>query len=119
MLYDVIVVGSGPGGAIAAAVLAAQGKSVLLADRQEFPRDKVCGDGLPLNVMVMLGLPLSTAELIQTTSRVGRLLPALVIVMHKINRERDAGVFRTFVPFIQHADRLIDHIPITRSSRAW
>lgn len=69
------------------------------------------------NVMVMLGLPLSTAELIQTTSRVGRLLPALVIVMHKINRERDAGVFRTFVPFIQHADRLIDHIPITRNSR--
>ena len=70
-----------------------------------------------LNVMVMLGLPLSTAELIQTTSRVGRRLPALVVVMHKINRERDAAVFRTFVPFIQHADRLIDHIPITRRSR--
>lgn len=69
------------------------------------------------NVMVMLGLPLSTAELIQTTSRVGRRLPALVVVMHKINRERDASVFRTFVPFIQHSDRLIDHIPITRSSR--
>jgi helicase-like protein len=69
------------------------------------------------NVMVMLGLPLSTAELIQTTSRVGRRLPALVVVMHKINRERDAAVFRTFVPFIQHADRLIDHIPITRRSR--
>lgn len=70
-----------------------------------------------LNVMVMLGMPLSTAELIQTTSRVGRRLPALVVVMHKINRERDAAVFRTFVPFIQHADRLIDRIPITRTSR--
>lgn len=70
-----------------------------------------------LNVMVMLGLPLSTAEFIQTTSRVGRRVPALVIVIHKINRERDAAVFRTFSPFIQHADRLIDPIPITRRSR--
>jgi geranylgeranyl reductase family protein len=54
MIYDVIVVGSGPGGAVAAATLAEKGKSVLLIDRQEFPRDKVCGDGLPGNVMRML-----------------------------------------------------------------
>src|SRR5258707_4070122 len=54
MLYDAIVVGSGPGGAVAASILAAQGKSVLLADRQAFPRDKVCGDGLPANVMVLM-----------------------------------------------------------------
>src|SRR3954468_12162141 len=47
MIYDVIVVGSGPGGATAAATLAQRGKSVLLVDRQSFPRDKVCGDGLP------------------------------------------------------------------------
>jgi geranylgeranyl reductase family protein len=54
MSYDAIVVGSGPGGAIAAATLAERGKSVLLVDRQPFPRDKVCGDGLPGNVMEML-----------------------------------------------------------------
>src|SRR3954466_15525091 len=54
MIYDAIVVGSGPGGAVAAATLAQHGKSVLLVDRQEFPRDKVCGDGLPGNVMEML-----------------------------------------------------------------
>lgn len=54
MVYDAIVVGSGPGGAIAASVLAGQGKSVLLADRQAFPRDKVCGDGMPASVMTML-----------------------------------------------------------------
>lgn len=54
MIHDVIVVGSGPGGATAAATLAAQGKSVLLADRQTFPRDKVCGDGLPADVMRLL-----------------------------------------------------------------
>src|ERR1700750_660565 len=54
MAYDVIVVGSGPGGATAAATLAAQGKSVLMVDRQAFPRDKVCGDGLPANVMRLM-----------------------------------------------------------------
>jgi len=54
MIHDVIVVGSGPGGATAAAVLARQGKSVLLVDRQPFPRDKVCGDGLAHHVMKLL-----------------------------------------------------------------
>ncbi len=54
MVYDVIVVGSGPAGAIAAARLSAAGKAVLLLDQQPFPRDKVCGDGMPLEVMKLL-----------------------------------------------------------------
>ena len=70
-----------------------------------------------LNVMVMLGLPLATAEFIQTTSRVGRMHPGLVIVLHKIGRERDAAVYRTFPSFVAHADRLIDPVPITAKSR--
>ena len=70
-----------------------------------------------LNVMVMLGLPLATAEFIQTTSRVGRAHPALVIVLHKIGRERDAAVYHTFPSFVAHADRLIDPVPITAKSR--
>ena len=70
-----------------------------------------------LNVMVMLGLPLATAEFIQTTSRVGRIHPGLVIVLHKIGRERDAAVYRTFPSFVAHADRLIDPVPITARSR--
>lgn len=70
-----------------------------------------------LNVMVMLGLPLATAEFIQTTSRVGRTYPGLVVVLHKIGRERDAAVYRTFPSFVEHADRLIDPVPITAKSR--
>ena len=41
---DVIIAGAGPAGAAAAAHLAAAGMSVVLADQQSFPRDKVCGD---------------------------------------------------------------------------
>jgi hypothetical protein len=57
-----------------------------------------------LNVMVMLGLPLGVAEFIQATARVGRRWPALVFVMHKIGRERDASVYRTFPQFVSHGE---------------
>lgn len=44
--WDVIIVGAGPAGSVAAIELAGMGHRVLLADRDWFPRDKVCGDGL-------------------------------------------------------------------------
>ncbi len=43
---DILIIGAGPAGAAAAQVLARRGRDVLLVDRSEFPRDKVCGDGL-------------------------------------------------------------------------
>lgn len=70
-----------------------------------------------LNTMVMLGLPLTTAEFIQTTARVGRSYPGLVYVLHKIGRERDAQTFRHFGPYVRQGDRFVDPIPITRRSR--
>lgn len=70
-----------------------------------------------LNVMTMLGLPLTTAEFIQTTSRIGRNRPGLVHVLLKIGRERDAEAFRHFDSFIRQGDRFIEPIPITRRSR--
>ncbi len=43
---DVVVVGAGPGGSTAAAYLARHGLSVTLLEKSQFPREKVCGDGL-------------------------------------------------------------------------
>ncbi|MFF3867270.1 geranylgeranyl reductase family protein [Micromonospora sp. NPDC001898] len=43
---DVIVVGAGPGGSATAYHLAQHGVRVLLLEKTEFPREKVCGDGL-------------------------------------------------------------------------
>jgi len=43
-MFDVIVVGAGPAGSVAATVLARGGARVLMVDRATFPRDKLCGD---------------------------------------------------------------------------
>jgi len=42
--FDVLVVGAGPAGSVAALVLAQGGADVALVDRSTFPRDKACGD---------------------------------------------------------------------------
>jgi hypothetical protein len=70
-----------------------------------------------LNVLTMLGLPLSTAEFIQTTARIGRRWPGLVFVLHRMARERDAGILRVFETFVRHGDRFVDPVPVTRRSK--
>jgi flavin-dependent dehydrogenase len=42
--HDVIIVGAGPSGSMAALVLARAGRRVALLDRSSFPRPKVCGN---------------------------------------------------------------------------
>jgi geranylgeranyl reductase family protein len=53
-LWDVVIVGAGPAGAIAAAHLAAADHRVLLLDRKKFPREKVCGDVLLYDALCCL-----------------------------------------------------------------
>ena len=44
---DVLVVGAGPGGSATAYHLARHGIDVTVVERSAFPREKVCGDGMP------------------------------------------------------------------------
>ncbi len=51
---DVIVVGGGPAGSVAAHRLAKEGVKVTLLDRTTFPRDKSCGDGVGARGLAVL-----------------------------------------------------------------
>ncbi|MBM4068628.1 MAG: NAD(P)/FAD-dependent oxidoreductase [Planctomycetes bacterium] len=53
-VYDVAIVGAGPAGSTCAYYLAGQGKHVLLLERKEFPRDKICGDAVCSRAQVHL-----------------------------------------------------------------
>lgn len=51
---EILIIGAGPGGSVAAHALARLGHDVLLIDAATFPRDKTCGDGLtPLAVKTL------------------------------------------------------------------
>lgn len=54
MAPDVLVVGAGPAGSLAALVLARAGVRVTLLDRARFPRHKLCGDTLNPGAMRLL-----------------------------------------------------------------
>ncbi|WP_184988162.1 NAD(P)/FAD-dependent oxidoreductase [Sphaerisporangium rubeum] len=61
-MWDLAVVGGGPAGAAAAlrAVQVRPGARVLLLDKDDFPRDKACGDGIAAHAreeLATLGLP--------------------------------------------------------------
>ena len=51
---DVLVIGAGPAGAAAAAVLARAGVAVTVVDRARFPRDKTCGDAISGDALALL-----------------------------------------------------------------
>jgi geranylgeranyl reductase family protein len=60
---EVIVVGAGPAGSTVATYLARSGVDVLLLEKTEFPREKVCGDGLtPRGVKQLIDLGIDTSE---------------------------------------------------------
>lgn len=53
-MFDVLIVGAGPAGSIAAIVLARAGARVCLIDRASFPRPKLCGDTVNPGALAIL-----------------------------------------------------------------
>ena len=53
-MIDVLVIGAGPAGAIAALTAARGGARVTLVDRERFPRDKLCGDTVNPGALAIL-----------------------------------------------------------------
>jgi len=52
--YDVIIAGAGPGGSTCALSLERTGLNVLMLDREQFPRDKICVDAVKSKVNPIL-----------------------------------------------------------------
>ena len=60
--FDVLVIGAGPAGSAAAVSLAQSGYTVALIDKQNFPRDKLCGDFInPINWPILVELGVAAA----------------------------------------------------------
>src|SRR5215207_7606150 len=60
---DVLVIGAGPAGSATATHLARRGLHVALLDKAQFPREKVCGDGLtPRATRQLIRMGVDTSE---------------------------------------------------------
>jgi geranylgeranyl reductase family protein len=56
---EIVIIGGGPGGCAAAARLAEAGLDVVVIEKEKYPREKVCGDGLTpraIKALIDLGL---------------------------------------------------------------
>lgn len=103
-LYDVVVVGAGPGGATTAHYLARAGLDVLLLDKADFPRDKTCGDALTpraLRALDEMGISDPVLQAGTRHSRVDFFSPRQQVVPAHV-RSRDGQY-----DFIQVVPRLI------------
>jgi flavin-dependent dehydrogenase len=71
---DVIVVGAGPAGSLAATILARAGLNVRLFDRAAFPRTKLCGDTLNPGACATLSRHLPLAPLLEMSRPIAGML---------------------------------------------
>src|SRR5437868_14340543 len=51
---DILIIGGGPAGATAAALLARAGRDVVVAEKSTFPRRKVCGEFIAASGIAIL-----------------------------------------------------------------
>lgn len=86
--YDIAIVGGGPGGTTCALRLADSGLKVVLLEKEQFPRDKICGDALS-------GKVVSTLKYVQ---------PELVPSLYEFSEKLGSWGIRFFAPNGQALD---------------
>lgn len=89
---DVAIIGAGPAGSTLAALLASRGVAVTLYDREQFPRDKLCGEFLSYDALPIL----DRLGLLATIDRHGA---------PRIDRCRIVGARRTYEFALPHEAR--------------
>jgi geranylgeranyl reductase family protein len=125
--FDVLVVGSGPGGSFAALALAGQGARVALLDKAVFPRDKACGDlvgprglqlladagllipgGLNVDDMVVVG---PTGRRVRLPSATGHTYPGHGTTVTRVAFDallQDAAIEAGAIPFTGRASQPLE-----------
>lgn len=113
--HDVIIVGAGPAGATAAQVLAQKGVTVLLLDKAEFPRDKLCAGLLTWKAVDVLERVYGdTAEGLLASGVFDSASPGYRIRF----RERTIASGEMFYPFHFTMRRVFDKHLLDRAVRA-
>jgi menaquinone-9 beta-reductase len=80
--YEIAVIGAGPAGCACALALQGSGLRVVLIDKERFPRDKICGDGIP-------GMAFKAMD---------RINPEWGMVMRQFSEKADIRTSRVFSP---------------------
>jgi len=86
--FDVLISGAGPAGAATALSLGNSGLRVALLDKAIFPRDKICGDALSVDVI----------------NQLEKLSPSLCSVFDKLSAKTDSHGVRIVAPGGLHID---------------
>ena len=115
-MYDVIVVGAGPGGAATSYYLARQGAQVLLLDKSNFPRDKTCGDGLgprAITVLDNMGLLDSVAQKARRVNQIGIYAPNGNKLLAQVPQQPEVVDYALVLPRL-----ILDNLIVEGAARA-
>ena len=99
LMYDVIVVGAGPGGAMAAKTCSENGLKVLLIEKESLPRYKACGGAVSKKALDLIG-PLDDLELTYESFGVRAFAPNATYIEHKFEDLFSLLTFRNSLDYL-------------------